>query len=77
MFSNTNNVNSSNNSKQLDTGNLKVIKDQLSYESLLNKKYNEYSGICTDPNLKDLCNQASCTHKDNFNNLKSYLDSHQ
>lgn len=77
MFNNTNTANTTNTAKQLDAGNLKVIKDQLEYESLLNKKYNEYSGICNDPQLKTLCNEASATHKDSFNNLKSYLDSHQ
>lgn len=63
--------------KQIESNNLKVINDQLHYESLLNKKFNEYSNQCTDSNLKDLCNQGSQTHKQNFNTLKSYLDSHQ
>ena len=63
--------------KQLEINNLKVIKDQLGYESLLNKKFNDYSSKCTDQNLKNLCNEASQTHKQNFNTLKTYLDSHQ
>jgi len=62
---------------QLDDNNLKVIKDQISYEALLTKKYNEYSTMCTDQNLKNLCTQASQTHKQNFDSLKTYLDSHQ
>ncbi len=64
-------------SKQLESNNLKVIEDQLNHEALMNKKYNEYSGMCNDTQLKDLCNQASQVHKQNFNSLKSYLDSHQ
>lgn len=64
-------------SKQLDAGNLKVIKDQLSHESLLNKKFNECSNQVTDSQLKNLCNEACQVHKQNFNNLKTYLDSHQ
>ncbi|MBU3100738.1 MULTISPECIES: hypothetical protein [Clostridium] len=63
--------------KQLESNNLKVIKDQLGYESLLNKKFNEYGTQCTDQNLKNLCTEASNTHKQNFNTLKTYLDSHQ
>ena len=63
--------------KQLESNNLKVIKDQLGYESLLNKKFNEYGTQCTDQNLKNLCIESSNTHKQNFNTLKTYLDSHQ
>ena len=63
--------------KQLESNNLKVIKDQLGYEALLNKKFNEYGQQCTDQNLKNLCNEASQNHKQNFNTLKTYLDSHQ
>lgn len=64
-------------SKQIEANNLKVIEDQLSHEALMNKKYSEYAGMCNDTQLKDLCNQASQVHKQNFNSLKSYLDSHQ
>ncbi|MBV7272742.1 hypothetical protein I6U48_07385 [Clostridium sp. PL3] len=64
-------------SKQIEANNLKVIEDQLNHESLMNKKINEYSGMCTDSNLKNLCTQAASIHKQNFNSLKSYLDSHQ
>ncbi|MCB2293133.1 hypothetical protein LGK95_06295 [Clostridium algoriphilum] len=66
-----------NENKQLESNNLKVIKDQLGYESLLNKKFNEYGSQCADQNLKNLCNEASQTHKQNFNTLKTYLDSHK
>ena len=63
--------------KQLEANNLKVIKDQLNYECLLNKKFSEYGNSCTDPQLKTLCTQASGVHKQNFTSLKTYLDSHQ
>jgi hypothetical protein len=62
---------------QLDNNNLKVIQDQIAYEALLTKKFNEYSTMCTDQNLKNTCTQASQTHKQNFDSLKNYLDSHQ
>lgn len=64
-------------SKQIESNNLKVIKEQMGYESLLNKKFNVYSTQCTDTNLKNLCNEASQIHKQNFTSLKTYLDSHQ
>jgi hypothetical protein len=62
---------------QLDSNNLKVIQDQIAYEALLTKKFNEYSSMCTDSSLQNICNQASQTHKQNFDSLKNYLDSHQ
>lgn len=63
--------------KQIESNNLKVIKDQLEYEALMNKKFSEYASRCTDSSLKSLCNEATQVHKQNFNNLKTYLDSHQ
>jgi hypothetical protein len=63
--------------KQIETNNLKILGDQLNYESLLNKKYTEYANQCSDPQLKNLCNEASQIHKQNFNTLKTYLESHQ
>lgn len=71
-----NNVNN-NQIPQLDSNNLKVIQDQIAYEALLTKKYSEYANMCTDQNLKNLCTQASQTHKQSFDGLKAYLDSHQ
>lgn len=64
-------------SKQIESNNLKVISDQLKHEALLNKKYSEYASQCSDPQLKNLCNEGSQIHKQNFTNLKNYLDSHQ
>lgn len=71
------NTQNNNQKPQLDSNNLKVIQDQIAYEALLTKKYTEYSTMCTDSNLKNMCNQASQTHKQNFDSLKNYLDSHQ
>jgi hypothetical protein len=65
------------NDKQIESNNLKVLKDQIGYEALLNKKYSEYANRCNDSELKSLCNDACKIHKDNFNTLKTYLDSHQ
>ncbi|WP_333858957.1 hypothetical protein [Clostridium sp.] len=63
--------------KQLDSGNLKVLKDQIGYEALMNRKFNDYSGKCGDIQIKNLCNEAAQVHRQNFVSLKTYLDSHQ
>lgn len=75
MGMNTNQTNAQ--SKQIEENNLKVIKDELSYEALMNKKYDLYAQYCTNPQLKDLCQYGASVHKENFNQLKSYLESHQ
>jgi hypothetical protein len=63
--------------KQIESNNLKVIKEQIEFEHLANKKCNEYIQLVTDANLKNICTEAANVHKSNFNNLKTYLDSHQ
>jgi len=50
---------------------------QLNYESLMNKKFSNYSQYCTDPQLKTVCSDAANIHRTNFNSLKTYLESHQ
>lgn len=64
-------------SKQIEANNLKILKDQLEGEALLNKKYSEYSQRVTDPQIKSLCCEGAELHKQNFTSLKTYLDSHQ
>ncbi|WP_142414648.1 hypothetical protein [Hathewaya massiliensis] len=66
-----------NNAPQIEDKNLSIIKDQLGHECLLNKKYSLYSEYCTDQSLKSLCNEAAGVHKQNFTELKNYLESHQ
>ena len=77
-MNNTMNTNmTSNNQPKLTADNLKVLKDQIGYEGLMNKKARQYGEYCTDTQLKDVCNKAADMHKQNFNHLKNYLDSHQ
>ena len=64
-------------SKKLDSNNLKVLEDQLTHESLLAKKFSNYATNCTDTELKNLCQQASQQHKQHYNELLNYLNSHQ
>ncbi|MDT8716367.1 hypothetical protein IAI10_06830 [Clostridium sp. 19966] len=63
--------------KQLEAPNLKILKDQLNFESLIAKKYSQYSNSCSDNSLKPLFDEGIRIHKQNFTNLKNYLDSHQ
>lgn len=63
--------------KQLESPNVKILKDQLNFESLIVKKYSDYSNNCNDSSLKPLFDEGFKIHKQNFTNLKSYLDSHQ
>ncbi|MBM7616035.1 hypothetical protein [Alkaliphilus hydrothermalis] len=62
---------------QLDANNLKILEDQLSHESLMNKKFSVYAQYCTDTQLKNLCQQAAQKHKAHYNELLNYLNSHQ
>jgi len=66
-----------NSSKQLDANNLKVLEDQLGYESLMNRKFSTYAQSCNDSELKNLCQQAAQKHKQHYNELFNYLNSHQ
>ncbi|SHJ76011.1 hypothetical protein SAMN02745975_02803 [Geosporobacter subterraneus DSM 17957] len=60
----------------LDAPNLKVLEDQLNYESMMAKKLVQYANYCTDPELKNVCQQGSQRHKQNFNMLLDYLNAH-
>lgn len=62
---------------KITSDNLKVLKDQIEYEALMNKKARQYGEYCTDTNLKGVCNRAADIHKQNFTALKNYLDTHQ
>ncbi len=61
----------------LDQPNLKVLENQLSYESILIKKYTQYSKLCEDTQLKNLCHRAAEIHKENYKILLNYLNIYQ
>jgi len=63
-------------SGQMDSNNLKVLEDQLNYESLMSKKFSHCANCCTDMELKNLCRQSSQKHKQHYNELLNYLNSH-
>ena len=73
----TSNSNQSSQSKRLDSNNLKVLEDQLNYESTMNKKASQYSNLCNDQELQSLCNDLAQNHKKNYTDLLDYLNSHE
>lgn len=74
---NTSSNNQQSNSSNMDANNLKVLEDQLSYESLMNRKFSTFAQSCNDAELKNLCQQAAQKHKQHFDELYNYLSSHQ
>lgn len=64
-------------SRKLDSNNLKVLEDQLNYESLIAKKFSNYASACSDTELKKLCLEAAERHKQHYDELFNYLNSHQ
>lgn len=60
----------------LKSKNLAILEDQLNYEALFNRKLNIYANYCTDQNLKNLCQQAAQMHKQHYDILLNYLNSH-
>ncbi len=62
--------------KQIESKSLSIIEDQLNYEALAVKKYQQASQSCTNPDIVNLCNDASTRHKRHFDQLLSYLNTH-
>lgn len=60
----------------LTSKNLTILEDMLNLESLNYKKLDMYSQSCNDPQLKDICNKTAQLHKQHFDMLLNYLDSH-
>ncbi|MCX7772627.1 MAG: hypothetical protein N2376_05880 [Clostridia bacterium] len=60
----------------LSSKNLTILEDMMNYESLSYKKLDLYSQSFNDPQLKDVCSKAAQLHKQHFELLLNYLDSH-
>lgn len=65
------------NSPQIDAKNLTIIEDQLKREALAYKKCSVYSNYFQDPALKNIANTAAQHHKQHFDALQNYLNSHR
>lgn len=60
----------------LTSKNLTILEDMLNYETLFYKKMDMYSQSCNDPQLKDICNKAAQLHRQHFDTLFNYLNTH-
>ena len=52
-----------NNNAKITADNLKVLKDQIEYEALLNKKARQYGEYCNNTNLKGSMYRTADVHK--------------
>ena len=64
-------------SKQIESKNLDIIKDQMCHEALAYKKCKIYSSSLNEQPLKDMANNLAQHHKQHFDALHNYLNSHQ
>ena len=61
----------------LDVKDLEIIKDQLNHEALAYKKWSVYSGYFKDQTLTDIACATAQHHKQHFDVLQNYLNSHR
>lgn len=69
--------NNSGTQPEIESKNLTILEDQLKHEALAVKKSGVYAEYFQDPALKSVAQQLATHHKDNFNNLLSYLETHR
>lgn len=62
---------------QIESKNLMILEDQMNHEALALKKCELYAQYFTDVNLKNSVNQIAQHHKQHFENLLQYLNTHQ
>ncbi|MGI6176453.1 MAG: hypothetical protein ACOYJC_09940 [Christensenellales bacterium] len=63
--------------QQMEAKSLTLMQDQMEREALAFKKFDLYSNYFTDTNLKDLACSCAQHHKQHFENMLNYLNSHQ
>ena len=62
---------------QIDAKNLAYLDDTMNYEALACKKCEQYETMLTDPQQKNFVHQLAQHHKQHFDTLFNYLQSHQ
>ena len=65
-----------NGSMAIQTKSLTIIEDQLQHEFLACKKAQEYACSFSNPDLKNLANTVAQHHRERFDRLFDYLNSH-
>ena len=56
---------------------LEYLEEMMRQEALACKKCTQYSQMFTDTQLKNMCDQLSCHHKQRFDTLYSFLESNK
>jgi uncharacterized membrane protein len=57
----------------LSTKELNYVKDHLSWELLMAKKYHSYAQQVSDPQLKQTVEEIGRKHQNNYNTLLNHL----
>ncbi len=61
----------------IDTKNLTMIQDLLKQEAMAYKKCSVYAGYFADDTLISMANTAAAHHKQHFDALQNYMNSHK
>ena len=64
------------NQNMLPSKSLTILGDQMQHEYVACKKAEFYASHFTDPQLKAVANQVACDHRQRFDRLFNYLNSH-
>ena len=64
-------------STPLDVKDLGILQDELIHEALAYKKWTVYQDTFTDTQLKQIAQRTAQHHKQHFDSLQNYLNSHQ
>jgi len=62
---------------QLTATNLKVLIDQMNHEAIAKKKCEFFSSLLGDPALKGMTLTLAQHHREHYDKLFNYLNSHQ
>jgi len=64
------------NDAMIQSKGLTILEDQMNHEFLACKKAEHYAGTFEDAQLADLANQISACHRQRYERLFNYLNSH-
>jgi len=64
-------------SPQIESKNLTILEDQATQEMIASKKCSEFANELTEPQSKGIAERLSNRHREHFNKLRDYLNSHQ
>ena len=62
---------------QIEAKNLSYLEDTMNIEALACKKCEQYQTMLTDPTQKNMAQQLAQHHRQHFDSLFNYLQSHK